>query len=205
MNTVLLKAASRQPLGKRDNKRLRKGGLLPSSISVKDKDSIAVTLNTEDFRKALNSFGRSAVFKFEIDKKKKVTAMLKELQTAPLSFDFLSASFVEVSLKEQIKASVAVRVVNTEVLEFNKMIQSLHTDNLTLAGLPQDIPNFIDIDGQMLFEKGNVHVNDLTLPKGIVVEAEAELLVASASALRIKEEPGTEESDEVASEQAPTE
>lgn len=204
MSADLLKVETRQIQGSRANKRMRKEGYIPSSVCGRDTQPFSIKVKNDEFRKALNKLGRSAVFKLQIDGKKKINTMIKEMQTLPISNEYLEVTFQEVSLKEEIKVDVALRVINAEHLEFEKLILFMHIDTLTISGLPNDIPNTINIDGGNLKEGDNLYVKDIVLPKKITSDADPGLMVLSVAAPRIHAEAVTEEEATITEETPPT-
>lgn len=181
MSTGLLKVELREPQGSKANKRLRKSGYLPGSICSKDASAISIKIKTDELRRALNEFGRLAVFKLELDGKKKFNVMIRDLQTMPVSHDFLDITFQQVSLREEIKADVALRAINTEQLEFEKLRLFMQMESISISGLPKHIPNTIDIDASSLKAGENLFVKDLVLPEKVTTDADPELLVLSVS------------------------
>ncbi len=181
MSTGLLKAELREPQGSKANKRLRKSGYLPGSICSKDASAVSIKIRSDEVRKAIAEQGKLAVFKLELGKKK-YNVMIKDLQTMPISNDYLDITFQQVSLREEIKADVALRVVNTEQLEFEKLRLSMHIESLPILGLPKDIPNTIDIDGESLQAGTSLYVKDLQLPDKVATDADPALMVLSVSA-----------------------
>jgi len=197
MGTGLLKAEIRQPQGSKANKRLRKDGYLPGSICSKNASAISIQLRSDELRKAIAKQGRLAVFKLEVGKKK-YNVMIKDLQTMPVTNDFLDITFQQVSLREEIKADVALRVLNIEKLEFQKLRLFMQIESLPVSGLPNDIPNAIEIDVADLQVGDSIYVKDLQLPDKITTDAEPEQVVLSVSAPKmhaIEEEVETEEKE----------
>ncbi len=197
MSTGLLKAEIRQPQGSKANKRLRKDGYLPGSICSKNASAISIQLRSDELRKAIAKQGRLAVFKLEVGKKK-YNVMIKDLQTMPVTNDFLDITFQQVSLREEIKADVALRVLNIEKLEFQKLRLFMQIESLPVSGLPNDIPNAIEIDVADLQVGDSIYVKDLQLPDKITTDAEPEQVVLSVSAPKmhaIEEEVETEEKE----------
>lgn len=188
MSLELLKVESRKASGSRASNRLRKSGYLPAVICSKNADSISVKVETSSLKKSLNALGRSAVFKLQIDNKNTISAMIKDIDFQPLTNDYLCVTFQQVSLKEDIKADVAIRVINTDNLEINKLSISMHVKTLTITGLPQDIPNYIDIDGTNMQGGDNLFVKDIKLPEAITVDAEPETMILSVLTPKIHAE-----------------
>lgn len=169
------------------NARLRKTGYLPAAIYGKGMETVSVSIKTDELRRILSKLGRNAVLTLETAEGKLFTVIIKEIQNAPVSRNYLHVDFLQVSLSEEISASVAIRIVNSESLEMKKLILNRQLDQVTVKGFPQNIPDVIDIDASKLNLGDSVKVSDLELPEGITVENEADTVVLTVSEPRVQE------------------
>lgn len=177
----LIKIEKRTVSGGRANKRLRNSGFLPGNIYSRDMESIAVMVKKDELRKKLMKLGRSAIFKLELDGEKTYNAMVKDIQVEPLSGQYLHVDFQQVSLSEEIKANVSIRIEGRETLEMKKLMLLRQIDVIPVKGLPQDIPNAIDIDVSNMVSGDIILISDIKFPEGIISEMSAEQLVVSVS------------------------
>ena len=184
------------------NSRLRKSGYLPAVIYGKGKESVSASIKTDELRRILTKLGRNAVLTLETAEGKLFTVIIKEIQNAPVSRSYLHVDFLQVSLSEEISASVAIRIVNLESLEMKKLILNRQLDQVTVKGFPQNIPDVIEKKKKKLDLGDSVKVSDLELPEGITVENEADTVILTVSEPRVQEitEDG-EESQEIKEEE----
>ena len=194
--TGVLKVESRTDTSSQANKRLRKAGYLPGNIFGKDMESIAVTIRKDELRKNIVKYGRSAVFELVLDDKKKFNVMVKDVQFTHVDHDFMHVDFHSISLSEETKANVPVRVVGDELYESRKLLLQTHRDMVPVKGLPQDVPNFIEVNVKELNLGDNLYVNDLVLPPGIVLELDETQLVISVSEAKVHKEEEEETEDD---------
>lgn len=166
------------------NKRIRREGQVPGNIFGKGTESISVAVRKDELRRALNKFGRNAVFKLSDDNNKEFTVMVKEIQFTPLVNEFQHVDFQLVSLTEETKSEVPVRVIGKESVEAKRLIIMLQTDFINVKGLPQDIPDSIELDVSNMVVGDVVTVKDLVLPKGIVAEDDSEHVILSINESR---------------------
>ncbi len=186
--TAVLKVETRTDTNTQANNRLRKAGWLPGNIYGKDMDSIAVSIRKDELRKNIAQFGRSAVFELVLDGDKKYNVMVKDIQFTHVNQDLMHVDFHSISLSEETKANVPVRVVGDELYGSRRLVLQVQRDILPVKGLPQDVPNFIEIDVKDLNVGDNIFVSDLKFPAGITTELDETQLVLSVSEAKVHQD-----------------
>jgi len=174
--TPVMKAEIRQEVTKGNKKKLRENGFIPGIISGKGMESIPVAVKKDDFRKCLNTYGRNAIIKLNNSDGKSYNVMVKEFQTSPLIYEIIHIDFQKVSLSEEIKAQVSKRMV------LNRQL-----DTILVSGLPQDIPDDIEIDVSNLSSGSSIKISDISLPKGLTISGGTDQLLLSVSDGKIRE------------------
>lgn len=162
------------------NKKLRRLGYLPGIISSRGKESISVSLKAEDLRKGISSYGRNALFDLSLEGKKACTVMIKEIHNNPVK-GVMHVDFQEVFFNEEIKADLSIRFKGAELLESKRLLALRQIDLIPVKGLPQLIPDEIEIDISNLEAGQSIHIGDITFPDGIVPEIEPEQVVVSVT------------------------
>lgn len=186
----------RPPLSKGGRKQLRRDGYLPASISSKGEDSISITIKRDTLLRAIEKFGRMSVFNLKLGKKT-YNCMVKEIQHAPLTQECLHVTFQHIDLTEETTADVVIRPIGRESVQRRRLDFLQIKDYLSIKGLPNDIPNSIDVDVTEM-EAGDVlNVGDLVLPEGITTDEDPDGVVFTVSHERVAE---TEEAAEEAAE-----
>lgn len=199
-----LTIVKRERSSKGDMNKLRQEGFLPGSISIKGQDAVMFSVRRDEFRKALHANSIASVYILAIDEKTTYPAMIREIQYAPVTKDWLHVTFQFVSLTEETTAEIPFEIVGRDDVLYKgyELLQQLET--LLVRGLPTDFPSSIVIEvGEM--EPGNqVTVADLKLPEGITAETEEDRLILAVSYARVQEEEEAEEeaADEAAAEEA---
>lgn len=199
--TAIINYKGRQNTNKGDKTALRKDGFLLGNISRKGLDSVSIAIKRDELRKALKTFGRNAVIKLTSSDSEEYTVMLKDIQTAPVTNEVLHVDFQQVSLTETVKSDVALEFKGIELLEAKRLLLNRHLEVVHVSGFPQDIPDTITIDVSTLEAGSSVLIGDLTYPKNITPELEADQIVISISEHKVQEADETEEAaEEVAAE-----
>lgn len=194
---AILKVQERTETNTRANKRIRKIGYLPGSIYGKGLESIPVSVKTDELRKVLTKHGRNSVLKLDLSDKKSYNVMVKDIHLAPVSGEYLHAEFHQISLSEEVKTNVAFVFIGRDLVEQRRLILLSHMDTLAVKGLPQDIPNSIEVDVSELQAGESVSVSELILPEGITTEVDSDLKVVTINEpkTQIIEEDSADESE----------
>ena len=121
------------------------------------------------------------------------TAMIKELQTSPLSREYLHIDFYEVDMKRKINVMVPVTTTGKCIgIEMGGMIQLIRRE-LEVLCLPGEIPEFIEIDITDLNIGDSVHVEDVKLEGDIEIPHEVDFTILTILSAKMKEEEVEEE------------
>ncbi|MGI6731411.1 MAG: 50S ribosomal protein L25 [Anaerovoracaceae bacterium] len=198
----IIHVEKRNETNSRLSKKLRQGGLVPGNVSGKGMESIPVAVKMDELRKSIAKYGRNSVFKLDVDGEEH-SIMIREIQYSPVKKDVLHVDFQAVSFTEEIKADIAVRVLGREQVELKRLILLQHLDTIPVKGLPQDIPEGIDVDVSELLAGDNFFVSDLKLPNGITPELDGEHLILSIGEAKTaagsdEDEEATEDAEEQA-------
>jgi large subunit ribosomal protein L25 len=188
-----IKIEKRFDADSRKSKKLRKTGFLPGNICGKELGSVPVILKKDEFKKALFKYGHNAVFKLDVDGKETYTSIVREIQYAPLNGELLHVDFKTVSLSEEIKTDVSIRIKGKEDVESKQLIILSHMDSITVKGLPQNIPDVIEIDATNLQLGDTISVGGIKLPDGIVSEMDPKQVVISVIEAKVQQEDNENE------------
>lgn len=178
---VTIAIEKRENPNSRSSKQLRKQGFLPASISSKGKDSISVAVKRDEIVKSLSKYGRNYLFNLDLEGKENITAMVKNMYYSPINRDLITIDFQQISLDEEIKIKLDVRLVGREAVEFKKMLVMLQMDQIPVSGLPQNIPDYLEIDVTDLDADDRITIADVKFPEGITPEEEADKIVLTIS------------------------
>ena len=175
-------------------KALRKSGLTPAVIYGKKVKTESIQVNTKEFVKLFSQIGESTLV-YLGDKPTLVRDVTYDSVTAlPLHIDFL-----QVDLKEKVKANVPVKLVGEAPAEKEKLgvlVQQLA--EIEVEALPTDMPEHLEVDVTTLTQVDQaVHIKDLKVSSKVEVLSEGEQIVVKIEPLA-KEEPVVETPSEVA-------
>ncbi len=153
--------------GKKTVKQLRREGILPINIYGESKDSIMAQCPLNKFIALHRKMGESGLVYLQVEDKKEIPALFDEIQTDPISGNFLHVVFQKVNLKEKIEAEIPLEFVG-EVNVPNSVLVHVQ-DSVWVEALPADLPEKIVVDVAGLTEIGqSITLADLKVDRSKV-------------------------------------
>ncbi|MGD8846322.1 MAG: 50S ribosomal protein L25/general stress protein Ctc [Desulfobacteraceae bacterium] len=195
MNNIELTAETRKTKGNSPARALRRAGRVPAILYGRDTDSVMLSIGANDMETVMKegSVGQS-IFNLAIDGGKNTrAAMIKELQTDPLSQNLLHIDFYEVSMDRKLKVNVPVTTTGKSVgVELGGMLQIIRRE-LEVFCLPNAIPQEITIDITDLDIGNSVHVEDITLEGDVEIPHDVNFTVLTVLSPKAAEAEEVEE------------
>ncbi len=169
---------------------LRKEGKIPAIIYGFDENHM-ISLIYKDFLKEYHK-GNLLSRLLEVKLGKKILKVIsREVQTDPVTDNPIHIDFQLIKENIPIKVAVRVKVINKDKSPGIKIggILNIVRKYISLNCIPQNIPEYLEIDISG-FEIGrNVHISDLILPEGVVpVDKDNFTILAIAGRVEEKEE-----------------
>lgn len=204
-----LKVTPRHTFGKGPARTLRRQGLVPAILYGPKRDSLPLAVSPLDLDKIYKtSATEQVIFNLIIENggSQKVTAMVKEIQSVPVTRQYLHVDFYEISLDEEIVVSISVEVTGkSKGVERGGFLQMVRHE-LEVSCLPTDMPDNIQVDVTELDIGDAIHVEDLTVTGKVKLLADPGLTVLTVVAPTIEEEElpeeeGVEEAEEAEGEE----
>ncbi len=167
----ILEATARDVKGKGASRRLRHlEARVPAIIYGDNKEPAMISVEHKALVKHLEqeSF-YSQIIAIRVGKKSEAV-ILKDLQRHPSKPLVLHADFLRVSKSKKITVNVPVHFLNEETCVGVKQGGGSILRNMTeleVSCLPNDLPEFIEVDVQDVEVGQTLHISDLTLPKGV--------------------------------------
>jgi large subunit ribosomal protein L25 len=190
--TTLL-AEPRNANGSGAARRLRHVGQVPAIVYNHQRETLPIQIDAHVFGMLLAHHGESMVLRLTVAGIGDKTVLLKDVQHDPISGGLLHADFMEISLTEKLEAPVAIELVGEAAGVKLGGVLEQQLDEVDVECLPMDLPESIVVDVAALNIGNHLTVAELTVPDGVVVITEANLVIASVLAPRMAEETSTEE------------
>ncbi|MHC8966365.1 50S ribosomal protein L25/general stress protein Ctc [Priestia aryabhattai] len=190
--SISIQANKRTDFKNSTNRKIRDEGNFLAVVYGNKTESTPIYLNSADFIKTIREAGRNGVLTLQVDKQK-YSVMLHDIQTDPLKNEIVHADFQVVDMKKEIDTEVSLSLVGEAkgTKEGGVLQQSLY--EISLKGLPQDIPSSIDVDVSDLGINDTITVGDIKVDKKLEITHDAEDTVASVLPPQQEEEPDSGE------------
>jgi large subunit ribosomal protein L25 len=166
-----LTAEARTDVGKGASRRLRRlSNRVPAIIYGDEKDPENISLLHKDLMKQLeNEAFYSHIITIDTGGKKQ-EVILKDLQRHPAKVKVLHADFLRVSRTKKLHTKVPLHFLNETTCVGVKQHGGSIAHNMTdleLSCLPQDLPEYLEVDLALVEIGQIVHISDFTLPNGV--------------------------------------
>ena len=199
MPDITLVAQTGRTTGSGSSRRLRHEGHIPAVIYGHGIEATAVSVEGRSLRAALSTeAGTNAVFEIDVDGTHHL-AMAKDIQRHPVRGTVAHVDFLVVSRTEIVTVDVPLTLVG-ESIDIKNASGTVSSElfALTVRCTPDRIPTAIEVDISGLTVGSAVRVSDLTLPEGVVTDADPDTAVAVGHGPVVEEVEVAEEGEGVA-------
>lgn len=169
-NEFALDAEARSDAGKGASRRLRRENKVPGIIYGGGADPVQISVQLKELVKALeNEAFYSHILTLTVDGKEQ-QAVLRDLQRHPSRGTPIHADFLRVDKTHKITMNVPLHFINEEacvgVKQDGGEIQHSASE-VEVSCLPQNLPEYIEVDMAAVAMDQIVHLSDLSVPKGV--------------------------------------
>lgn len=156
--------------GKGASRRLRATGRVPGVIYGAGKDAQSVEFDHKALLRhlKLEAF-HSSILDMALDGAKD-RVLLRDFQMHPWKAQVQHVDFQRVDPSKKVHMAVPLHFMNAEIapgVKLGKGVVQHIINELEIQCLPNDLPEFIEVDLKELELGDSIHVADLTLPKGV--------------------------------------
>jgi len=203
LELIELKANIRNSVGKGQARALRRAKKIPAVFYGPETEPVLLSVEKINLEKALKkSTASQALLNLTIlnDKNTSRPAMIKELQTHPVSRNYLHIDFYEISMDRKIRVKVPVVVKGkSRGVEEGGILQIIRR-KLEILCLPTEIPETIEIDITDLDIGDSIHVKEIPVEGDIEIPADVNFTVITIVSPKAEVEEISEEGEEEAEE-----
>ena len=194
-----IQAVHRNVLGKKV-KRLREEGVLPANIYGRGLPSIAIQIDSRDFRKVVLSVGIRSMFQLLVEGESDPRHVLvRQLARSGGTGDPIHVDFYQVDLDRPIQTTVAINLVGIAPAVSDLAGTLLqHLETVQVRCLPLDIPDSFEVDVSSLntFED-SIKITDVNFPEGVEILISEDTSIAGVQPPRVLEETVSETDEEL--------
>jgi len=184
-------------------KNLLSTGILPATVYGKTIDPLSIQVSMDEFIHMVKQTGETGLINLTVDGIVH-PVLIKNVGRNPVSSLPNHVEFHQVNLKEKIHANVPI-VISGESLAIKEKIGTLLQllNEIEVEALPTDLPEHIEVDISNLAQvNDHIMVNELSMPDGVTLLTDPEIMVVKIGELLAPEPEPTPEavSAEVAGE-----
>lgn len=172
--------------GSRVARRLRKAGRIPAIIYGHKQAPVTVSLTRESVWEMIRKSTHLAELSVGGSTE---TVLVREIQWDHLGKEIIHLDFARVSADESIETEIRLDVRGTAPGVAEGGVVEVLVHNLRVTCRANAIPDAIRVDVGHLHLNEAVHVKDLTLPPGVTVDADPDLLLLHVSTHVAEAEP----------------
>jgi len=175
MKIVSMSGSPRENVGKKDAKKMRNAGLIPSVI-YGGKEQMHIAIPEKDFRHLV--FSPNIAF-VEIDiEGKKVKAILQDIQYHAVTDNIMHADFLELVDGKEIVMGVPVSTTGTApgILAGGKLQTKIR--KIKVKTLPENMPETVTLDISGLEIGGSIKVKEVEIENATLLNAANAVIVA---------------------------
>ena len=196
MEQIDLKAQVRKATGKGYSRTLRRERRIPAVLYGPQTDSMLLSIDFKEFDTIVKKANIGSVLlnlQIQNGETSNRPAMIKELQTHPVTGAFLHVDFYEIDMQRKIKVNVPVMTRGKAAgVEEGGLLQIVRRE-LEVLCLPIAIPDAITVDVSELDIGDSIHVEEIALVGDIEILEDADSTVVTVLAPTVEEIPVEEE------------
>ena len=157
---IVLEAKPREPGARSTLTKLRNEGQLPGVIYGYNVDNNPVILDYKEMAKAVQKFGRTSVFKIDLEGKQ-INAVLTDIQRCALKGTVKHVDLLSINMSEELEVDVPVTVIGEAagVNEGGVLMQPVR--ELKIKVKPSDIPESIEVDASNVGMNESISVAEI--------------------------------------------
>ncbi|RUL49145.1 MULTISPECIES: 50S ribosomal protein L25/general stress protein Ctc [Lysinibacillus] len=157
---IVLQAKRRTKGARSTLTKLRKEGQLPAVIYGYNVEAVPVYLDYKETAKAVQKFGRTSVFKIDIEGKQ-VNAVLNEVQRCAMKGLVKHVDFLSINMAEELEVAVPVSIIGEAVGVREGGVLTQPIREITIKVKPSDIPESIEVDVSNLAMNESLSILDI--------------------------------------------
>jgi len=193
MNEIVIDVTPRTEFGKNPSRRLRRSGMIPGIVYGSSKPPVPISVDPKQVERILHlESGVNTVFMLHlVGKDQRRYAMIKDVQTDPVSNRLQHTDFIRIQMDEAIQVNVPVQTVGEAPgVKLDLGILDIPLREIRIESLPSDIPDHIPVDISSMKIGDSIRVADLVIPPKVKILTDVNQVVAVVTPPAKEEEAG---------------
>ena len=167
---IEISASRRQARGTGASRRLRNAGKVPGIVYGGNAEPVNIELDHKElYQNLLREAFHASILTLKLDGQAE-QVLLRAFNMHPFKTQVQHIDFQRVSKDKKIHMKVPLHFVNAESSPGVKVqggVANHVLNELNISCLPDDLPEFVEVDMGGLSVGGSIHVKELNLPKGV--------------------------------------
>lgn len=192
---ITVAAEPRETRGKNAARRLRMAGKIPAVVYGAGSEATAVAVSPKEINKVLHSStGHNTIFDLGIEGAEKTPVMVVDWLHDPIKSNLLHVDLLRIDLTKKLSVKVPVRYNGDPVgVKIQGGIFEVLSRELEVVCLPDDIPEFLDVDIAAMNIGESIRGKDVALPEKVALGSHGDLVLAHLIATRGSADAATAE------------
>lgn len=195
MKGLTIQASKRNILGKK-TRFLRRQGITPAHLFGHGVESLTLECDSTNLWHIIAKAGTTRLISLEIEGDKQPRSVfLREIQRDACTRALIHVDFLQIRMKEKIKAEVPIALVGeAPALKEKGRLLTHGITSLNIECLPDKIPPVVEVDLSLLEEIDQaIFVKDITFSSDITLLTDTEQLVVKVTEARVEKVEEIEE------------
>lgn len=200
MKEILISAEKRDKVGKGATRQTRRDGSIPGVVYGPEYEPVSIAIDEKNLRLAFKAAaGSTALYNLEVENKTN-KVIVREIQRDPVTSKILHIDFHAVSMTKPINVAIPIHFEGIPVgVTVDGGIMQTNMRELEISCLPDQIPEFCELDVAELSIGDSIHVKDIVMEGvDILSDTNRTVVVISAPTVVKVDEPTAEEAEEAA-------
>lgn len=182
---ITVAAEPRETRGKNAARRLRMAGKIPAVVYGPGGDSVAVSVSPKEVNRILHSStGHNTIFDLGLGEAK-TPVMVVDWLHDPIKSNLLHVDLLRIDLSKKLRVKVPVHYNGDPVgVKIQGGIFEVLSRELEVVCLPDDIPEFLDVNIQPMNIGDSVRGKDVALPANVALAGHGDIVLAHVIATR---------------------
>ena len=189
MKSITIKGSQRESVGKKSSKALRNAGKVPCVVYGGEKP-LHFSADELAFKNLVYTPNAHTV-KVDLDKGDKLKAVMQDIQFHPVTDKILHVDFYQLFDDKEVSMEIPVRLQGSSPGVRNGGRLLFRNRTLTIKALPDNLPDFFDIDISKLKIGDNILVESLLKDEFSILQPESTVVVqvkTARAAIEVEEE-----------------
>lgn len=166
---------------------IRSNGMIPAVVYGVRVENLSISVPAAQFEKILKIAGESSTIVLEVkgdeskkEAPKKVDVLIHDIQVDPIKGFPIHVDFLAIDMNKPVEVTIPVEFIGIAPAEkdgLGVLVKVIH--EIEIEALPKDLPHNVTVDVTTLLALNDqIHIKDITLPKGVKMITDSEEVVA---------------------------